>query len=238
MNTQLYNSLISAKEFLITVEKNEKDLQHRKSKITGTYFNPYVLSPKDQPKKFSWVKFYLLLCLDGLGIIYAIYIYCHNRKSKKKQEYLDKLSNSPEELSRKKAALEESENLRIEYEKKLAEYKKYYSENYWNKLGFLPDWARKIETVDVISYRIEYIDGLIHYVKRGAKTLNEAMELYGKELREIEAIKEQREEQREYQKRMEVQHQKEIDALNTIAKNQEKANDELEKLRREYVDRW
>lgn len=234
MNTQLYNQLKSAREFLMTVDKNEKDLQHRTSQIRLAYVNPYVLSPKDQPKQFSWIKFYLLLCLDGLGIIYALYIYCHNRKSKRKQKKLDKLSNSPEELRKKRAALEEREKLKIELENKTAEYKKYYSENYWKKLGFLPAWARKIETVDDISYRIKYIDGLLRYVKCGAKTLDDAMDYYGNELREIDA----REEQRERQERMEEQYQKEIDALNAIAKNQEKANNELEKLRQEYVDRW
>lgn len=227
MNKQLYNSLKTAREFLVTVEKNEKDLIARTEHIKTVYVDRYILWGKEKPKEFSWLKFYLLLCLDGIGIIYALYIYFHNRKAKKKQAELNKIANSYEIISKKR----EEEQIR---EAKLKEYKKFYSDNYWDKLGLLPDWARKFETVESISHRIEYIDGLIRYVRSGAKTLDEAMENYGRELRMIDALKEQR----EYQEYLEEQHEQRMDALNTIAKNQEKANDELERVRRKYVDRW
>lgn len=227
MNKELYNSLESAREFLVTVEKNEKDLLSRAEHIKTVYVDRYILWGKEKPKKFSWLKFYLLLCLDGIGIIYALHIYFHNRKAKKKQAELDKIANSYEITGKKR----KEEQIR---EAKLSEYKKFYLDNYWNKLGFLPDWARKFETVDSISYRIEYIDGLIRYVRSGAKTLDEAMENYSRELRMIDALKKQR----EYQEHLDEQHKQRMDALNTIAKNQEKSNDELERMRRKYIDRW
>lgn len=234
MNTQLYNSLVLAKEFLINVEKNEKDIQHRKDQILMAYTNPYVLPPEDHPKEFNFILFVILLSFCGAGIIYALYICLHNLKSKRKQAELDRLYNAPEEQRRRNAALAERERLKIELDKKIAEYKNYYSSNYWSKLGFLPDWARKIETIKDISNKIQYLNGVIYYVKRGAKSLDDAMEDYGRELRELDAL----EEQREHRRHMEEKQQQQLDALNTIAKNQRKTNDELERIRREYVDRW
>lgn len=181
------------------------------------------------------------LNLGIFSIIYALYIHFHNKKINEKQVAYNKLANSPEEQNRKAEALEKREKLNAELENKTSEYKKYYSENYIKKLGFLPEWARKIESVDDIAQRIKYIDGLIHYVKYGAKNLNEAMNLYGEELREIEKHreeKEHREQEAAYRKHLDKQHQDEIDALNEIAKNQEKTNSELERIRQRYVDRW
>lgn len=227
MNTQLYDSLKSAREFLVTIEQNEKDLLYRAEHIKAVYVDRYILSGKEKPKKFSWLKFYLLLCLDGIGIIYALYIYFHNRKAKKKaiktRWNCQFVRNNQQKAGRRK-------NREI----KLNEYKKFYSDNYWNKIGFLPEWQRKFKTVDDISRTIKYVDGLIRHVKNGAKTLDEAMKNYGQELRMLAEI----EEQREYREHLEEINKQQIDALNRIAKNQEKANDEIEKIRRKYVDRW
>lgn len=206
MNTQLYNSLISAREFLITVEKKGKDIQHLKKEATtgGVTFSEVmsrIPDAKDRPKEFSWGTCLLLTWLTGIGgIIYSIYISRYNAKCnekwKKKQEML---SSTPEAIKRKNEILNYREEKKKELKSKTIECNKYFSDNYYQKLGFLPDWARKIETIEDIIHQREYIEGLIYQVKYGAQTLSEAMERHGIVLREIAEI-EERKEQREYMK--------------------------------------
>ena len=75
---------------------------------------------------------------------------------------------------------------------------------------------------------------MIQYVKCGATTLDNAMEYYAKALREERAT----EERKEREERLEQLQEKNIEALGTIARNQEKTNDELEKIYRDtFINR-
>lgn len=223
MNTQLYNQLIQAKNFLITVEKNESDLVYRKEEIKIANANHHVLTPKEMPKKFSWIIFLLLLECCGAGIIYALYIFFHNQKAKKKQKQLDELYNSPKEVQKRKDNEMYAEFRKKEYEAKRIEYGRYFSENY-PKYSYI--FPYEIKTVEHVKSHIKYVDGLIEHVKNGASTLSEAQQRHGADLRFIANLEEKRE-QREIEER---RYKEELNALNTIARNQEKTVDELERL--------
>ncbi|MBQ8766637.1 MAG: hypothetical protein IJZ16_07520 [Clostridia bacterium] len=227
MNTQLYNTLVRAKNFLITVEKNEEDLKWRRDRIFVTNTNPYVLTPGEMPKEFNWGIFIMLLMFVGpFAFIYSFYIYNHNRKAKKKQKHLDELINSEENIKRTRENEKSVEEQKRELKIKEVEYKKYYSDNYWSCLNFLDEDERTFKTVEDIIRLRKYIDGLLNYVKNGVDTLEKARRYYGDELRELAAI----EERREREELLERRHKEEIAALNTIARNQERTNDELDRL--------
>ena len=245
MNIQLYNALNQARDFLITVKKNEDDIVRRKELIkrapidykpTSIYFktNPY------KHKDFSWGTFFLLffVCAPVLCPIYILYLYFCNRKYRKamreQQRAIDNWENSTEGMKLAQEIQESIEKQQKELDEIIAKYQKYYSDNYYKCLGFLPDWARTFKKVDDISNRINYIDGLIRYVKRGAETLDDAMGYYAEELREEWA----REEYLESQEHLEELQKESIEALNAIAKNQERTNDELDRIYRErFVNR-
>lgn len=61
MNTQLYNSLIQAQNFLVTVKSNEDDLIRRKELIRNTSATYRPFFPNYNHKDFSWITFYFLL---------------------------------------------------------------------------------------------------------------------------------------------------------------------------------
>lgn len=239
MNTKLYNALVQAWNFLATLEKNEKDLIRRQELINRTpidYKIKYGPSfPHCNYKEFRWGIFLvLLLFFPLLSVLYAIYIYLYNWKYRKVNRTIDNWEKSPDGVKLSQEIQKNIEKQQKEYESKLSEYKKYYSDNYYIYLGFLPSWVRKFETVDDISSRKDYIDGLIQYVKCGATTLDNAMEYYAKALREERAT----EERKEREERLEQLQEKNIEALGTIARNQEKTNDELEKIYRDtFINR-
>ena len=227
MNTQLYNTLVRAKNFLITVEKNEEDLELRRGRISVTNTNPYVLTPKEMHKEFNWLIFMVLLMFVGpFALIYSFYIYNHNRKAKKKLRHLDELINSEENIKRTKENERDVEEQKKEYETKRMEYGRFFSENY-PKYSYI--FAYKIKTVEHVKDQIKYVSGVIEHVKNGASTLSEAQQRYGEDLRFIAEIEESRE-QREAEER---RYKEEMKALDTIAKNQERTNDELNRIYRD-----
>ena len=83
--------------------------------------------------------------------------------------------------------------------------------------------------MDNVKHQIEYDEGLMRYVKNGAPTLSEAQRRYGEDLR----FERELEEKREREEWEERRHKEEIQALDTIAKNQQKTIDELNRMYRE-----
>lgn len=245
MNTKLYITLVQAWNFLATVEKNENDLIHREKLIKSTPIDykikywPASLtwhSNKYKYKEMSWgMLLFWIFCCPLFAVLYPFYIYFCNRKYRKAmrehEKAVDNWNKSPEGVKLNQDIQESIEKQQKELVEKKAEYKKYYSDNYYKCLGFLPDWARKIKTVEDVSHRKDYIDGLIRYVKSGAKTLDVAMEYYGKELREKQEILDSI----ERQKRLEQFQKENIAALEAIARNQEKTNEELERI---YLEKY
>lgn len=230
MNTQLYNSLIQAKNFLITVRNNEEDLRHRKEliKLTPSFHRPYVIGSSRKRKKFEWSIFFYLCFLTTFigGIIYKLYIDSYNKKIERKEKSeIDKWENSPEGIKAKADAKRDIEKQEREYETKRIEYGRYFSENY-PKYSYI--FSYRIKTVEDVKREIEYVNGLIGHVKNGAPTLSEAMQRYGEDLRFADELEEKCK-KREIEDR---RHKEEMQALNTIAKNQEKTIDELNRLYR------
>lgn len=221
---------MGARGFLLKVKENEENLQRMKSPIYGLEFKDVHEFPELEQEKFSWaLLLFLALISDGiLAIIYALYSHFRNKKIRKRNE---KIMNSTKEIERCKRMQKVRTNNQLEIDEKTAAYKKFYADNSLNYLGFLPEWVRNIETIDDITYRISYIDGLIGYVKVGASNLNEAIEQYSNHLIELDEMEKRKELQDEREKR----HREEMDALDTIAKNQEKTNDELNKI---YTERF
>ena len=229
MNTQLYNSLVQAKNFLITVENNQEDLRHRQEliKLTPATYSPYVFASKH--KKFEWGTFIFLCLLTTFigGIIYALYIDNYNKKIKQKEKSkMEQWENSMEGKQAKADAEKDIERQKKEYETKKAEYGRYFSENYPKYSCY---FSNSIKTVTDVKHQIKYINGLIWYVKNGAPTLSDAMRRYGEDLR-FEAELEKQRESGELEER---RHKEEIQALDTIAKNQQKTIDELNRMYRE-----
>lgn len=229
MNIELYNSLMGARGFLLKVKENEENLQRMASPSYGLDFKDYK-GPELEQEKFSWgLLLFLALISDGiLAVIYALYRHFCNKKIRKRNE---KIMNSPQEIERAKRIKEIRAKNQIEIDKKTSEYKKFYDDNYWRYLGFLPEWTRSFETVEDIANRISYLDFLIGYVKIGANTLDEAMERYADFLIELDEMERRKEIREEAEKR----HKEEIEALNDIARKQEQTNDEL---RRIYTEKF
>lgn len=233
MNVQLYNSLVEAKKFLITVDNNEKELERIKGQISvsGATFKPYFPLPKE--KKFEWLKFWFFFAFGFQigGFIYWWYIRRYNNK--KYEEYeskVEKWKNSAEG----KIAMQKTEEYRKElnekYEIKKAESIKYFSANH-SKYSYL---VGDLKTRESIEHKIAYVTELMEFVKDGEPTLSSAKQRYAV-IHEamydykMECEKREQEEQR---------HKERIKALENIAKNQERANDDLRRLREKYVDRY
>ncbi len=233
MNVQLYNSLIDAKNFLITVDNNEEKLKRIEGEISisGAMFKPCFPFPKH--KKFEWKMFWWLFFVGFYisGFIYMWYIHWYNNKEDKKYESkVKKWKNSAEG----KIAMQKTEEYRKElnkkYEIKKAEYGKYFAINY-PKYSYL---VGELKTRESVKREIKYINGLMGHVKNGAPTLEIAQQRYGEDLRFISEMEEKREER----EREEARRKEQMNALEAIAKNQERTNDELRRLREKYVDRY
>lgn len=217
MNTDLYNSLVNAYNFLNNDEKNARKVERQKNELWLCKADLNSNIPKYEEKKINWFVAWILICVFlPVGVLYIAIKVMKNKASRKKYDQEVKtLLNSPNEIEyrrQKQAAIINAELLLERYKKEKEEY---FNANYQKCLGFLPECLRKKES----------IESLIHYVKTGqANTLDKAWSIYAKDLRDLDTLREQREEKelREY-------HYKEAqNTLDRIARNQEKINHELE----------
>ena len=233
MNTQLYDYLVQAKQFLIRVQNNEHDLQCRRNTIKNSYYidDKYIRNALKlkNTSNFKWSIFILasILTAGFGGFIYMMWAGKSDEKLiKKEKEEIENWKTSPQGIKAKAEEKKVIDSLEKEYETKRAEYGKYFSDNYQKYSNV---FSYKIKTVDNVKHQIEYVEGLMRYVKNGAPTLSEAQRRYGEDLR----FERELEEKREREELEERRHKEEIQALDTIAKNQQKTIDELNRMYRE-----
>lgn len=217
MNVQLYNALVSAKEFVLRDAQYCKDIEACESAV-GWYNmqkNMNTAPFKEEPISWVTVIFWLWVFFPiGLFIIFANKH--KNKVNRKKHEQKNQeILNSSEEIEYRKNIQKKIEEAKVALEQAKKVRNDYYRQNREKCLGFLSDYSTSSET----------IDALIHYVKtEQAYTLNQAQNCYAKDLLEMDEMR-RRSEEREERDR---QHRETQEALNTIAKNQEKINHELE----------
>ncbi len=216
MNVALYNSLVKAKQFLVTDKNNRAEAERAKTmiKVMSVDHDIENFIPKEVN---STLLFFLYIFAAPLGIIYKFHISNYNKKMEKKISKKNKEIQSSQEYQRKRAGdLAEVRRYQAEYQRLLTVQKNYYNQNYNSSLGFLPKWHRNEKN----------INGLLHYVKNGyANTLQEAINLYAAELRDYESFKEGLEEKR----RIEDRHRESQEKMDELIKAQNDLKNEIKK---------
>lgn len=217
MNVSLYNALVNAYNFFINDEKKREEIKKCEGNLFVHKYEHSMHIPVFQEEPISWTDaiLWLLICFP-IGLIYILSNKIKNNKNRKKYEKnKQKLLNTPAEIeyrSNKKKAITEAE---IALEQARQARDMYYRNNYEKCLSFLPKGYRNKED----------IEALIHYVKSGlANSLDTACSLRAESIREINESR-----MHEYEKMdQERRHRETQEALETIARNQEKTNHELE----------
>lgn len=219
MNVSLYNALVNAYNFFINDERNCEAIKMYESKLRLCKLERAMNTPTPafsyEPISWSTAILWILICFP-IGLIYILSNKIKNSINQRKYERnKKKLVLSPEEIeviNKKTSEIAEAEKA-LQQAKQAQEM--YYRNNYERCLSFLPECLRYKNS----------IASLMHYVKSGqAITLDAAWNLHARDLRELDEMR-MRDEEREEQAR---RHRETQEALDTIARNQEKINRELE----------
>jgi len=172
---------------------------------------------------FHYVYLFPLVAACAI-LFYILYGVCYLlgypliKQSEKKQnrKYKDEYEESIKTAKSQMLSLEN--NI-----KELKKERKEFNEKMGNPLAVLP------------NHWWDHIDSLIHYVKTGqAYSLDQALSFVSRDLREIHKMEQQEEDRRERAQ----QHKETQDALETIARNQERIAADIEQAEKERRERY
>ncbi len=220
MNTNLYNALIRAYNFLVTDEENLNEAEY--SLRLASVHNADYKKKYYTPKKINWNLAFWGICFLGIFyIMYLIFILLYNYIRKKSVERYNNQLYKSKEYQKEREIAKRNYKLEMERYKSLKlKQENYYKQNYQLCLGFLPKELRNKKA----------IDALLRYVKAGyANTIDEAWEYYSTELREMAEWKEELEEKEAQRQR----HNESQQRLAEISKNQKDLEYKLEQLAKE-----